>query len=82
MDENRIFSIVLFFLVRKNVFRKMLPLISFCQLFVRCVGTSYNNDLVSVSRIFSFLSHIPLKHGRNHAFPIYESFYSFLKERV
>lgn len=58
MDKNHVFSIVLFFLIRKNVLRKILPLISFCQLFVRCVETSYNNDLVSLSWIFPFLSHI------------------------
>lgn len=58
MDKNHVFPIVLFFLVRKNVLRKMLPLINCCQLFVRCVETSDNNDLVSVSRIFLFLSHI------------------------
>lgn len=58
MDKNHVFPIVLFFLARKNVLRKMLPLINVCQLFVRCVETSYNNDLVSVSRIFLFLSHI------------------------
>lgn len=82
MDKNHVFSIGLFFFIRKNVLRKMLPLVSFCQLFVRHVETSYNNDLVSMSRIFSFLSHILPKSRKKSCISYRWVLLFVLKERV